>query len=173
MSLGKRVSYILVSILVLSLTINCERDDICAEGTPTTPLLIIKFIDFENGTEIKAPADLQVKASDLETAYSLGTVRDSILIPLKTNTTVTDFEFTINTSAAPEETTNPKNTDVISIQYTPVEEYVSSACGFKVNYEGITISPAEVGDDGGWIKNITIQRQNITDESNAHVFIFH
>ncbi|MEW7281098.1 DUF6452 family protein [Aquimarina sp. 2201CG1-2-11] len=171
MSILRNISLLATIILVITFNMGCERDDICAEDTPTTPLLIIKFIDVENGTEIKAPSELQVKAVGVDDIYPIGSVRDSILIPLKNDVSVTDYELTIDSDTTNEETTT--NTDVISIQYTPVEEYVSSACGFKVNYEGITISPPVVGDDGSWIKNITIQRENVTDESNAHVLIFH
>ncbi|TSE08551.1 MULTISPECIES: DUF6452 family protein [Aquimarina] len=168
----KYLLFTLSSIFILG----CERDDICAEGTPTTPLLIIKFIDFDNGTEIKAPSELQVKAvavdMDVEDPFPLGSVTDSILIPLRTNSSITDYELTIDSNTTNEPET-PANTDVISIQYTTVEEYVSSACGFKINYEGLTISPPVAGDDGSWIKNITIQREDVTDETTAHVFIFH
>ncbi len=169
------LKYLLFTLSAIFIS-GCERDDICAEGTPTTPLLIIKFIDSENGTEIKAPIELQVKAvpidMDIENPLELGGVTDSISIPLRTNTSITDYELTINSNTTNEAET-PANTDIISIQYTTVEEYVSSACGFKINYEGLTISPPEAGDDGSWIKEITIQREDVTDETTAHIFIFH
>lgn len=169
----KYLLYILAAICV-SANYSCERDDICAEGTPTTPFLIIKFIDFDNGTLIKAPAELQVKAVGVETPFTLGTARDSILIPLRNNEPITEYEFTINSDTNNNSPTDPApDKDIVSFQYTVKEQYVSSACGFKVNYEGLTFSPPVTGNDGNWIKNITIQRKNITDETTAHVFIFH
>lgn len=171
MRILKNILSLLIALLIISLSISCERDDICAEDTPTTPFLIIKFIDNQTNTKTKAPSELQVKAVGVDTLYSLGTVRDSILIPLKNDTTVTAYELTINSDTSNDEI--PSNTDIISIQYTPVEKYVSSACGFKVNYEGLSTSEIVEGNDGDWIKNLTIQRQNVTDENNAHVFIFH
>lgn len=171
MRLYKHLVLTLISIITLWMVLGCERDDICAEGTPTTPFLIIKFIDFDTGTDIKAPSELQVKAVGVDEIFTLGTITDSILIPLRTDTSITDYEFTINSDTTNDETL--ANKDTVSFQYTAQEEFVSSACGFKVNYSGLTISPVEVGTDGAWIQNITVQRQNITDETTAHVFIFH
>jgi len=174
MKIYKCLLYTLIAICTLSANYSCERDDICAEGTPTTPFLIIKFIDFETGTLIKAPVELQVQAVGVDTPFTLGTVRDSILIPLRNNESITDYEFTINSDTTNNTDTDPNpDKDIVSFQYTAKEEYVSSACGFKVNYEGLTFSPPITGDDGNWIKSITIQRENITDETTAHVFIFH
>ncbi len=162
---------IITTVFLLFLNAGCERDDICAEGTPTTPLLIIKFIDFDNATEIKTPSELQVKAVGVENPFTLTSVTDSIMIPLRTNEPITEYEFTIDSNTSNDET--PSNTDTVSFQYTTVEEYVSSACGFKINYEGLTISTPVAGDDGSWIQNITVQREDVTDEATAHVFIFH
>lgn len=161
-------------MFILYLNTSCERDDICAEGTPTTPFLVIKFLDFDNGTEIKKPSELQVKAVGEESSYTLGSVTDSILIPLRNDQLVTEYEFTINSDTTNNNDGDPiPNTDTVSFQYTTEEEYVSSACGFKINYKGLTVSPVEEGDDGGWIKNIIRQRENVTDETTAHIFIFH
>jgi len=114
---------------------------------------------------------LQVKAVGVDEIFTLGTTQDSILIPLRTNTSITDYEFTIDSNTTNDET--PANTDTVSFQYTAEEEFVSSACGFKVNFSGLTISPVQAGSDNNWIQNITVERQNITDETTAHVFIFH
>ncbi len=171
MRISKYLLVLLTAISILYTNSSCERDDICAEGTPTTPLLIIKFIDFDTGTEIKAPVELQVKAVDIDSPFTLGAVTDSIIIPLKTKESITNYEFTINSNF--DNDSIPENTDTISFQYTLEEEYVSSACGFRVNYIGLTASPPEAGNDGSWIRSITVQREDVTDETTAHVFIFH
>ncbi len=161
----------LLLILTLSLvSLGCERDDICAEGTPVTPFLVIKFFDQETRTDIKRPSELQVRAIGQDSVFNIGSVTDSILIPLRTNMSSTVYEFTINS-----DTTNggtAPNTDTITFEYNPVEEYVSSACGFKVNFEGIEATQ-EVGDTDKWIEDITEQRNDVTDEATAHIFIFH
>ena len=89
------------------------------------------------------------------------------MIPLRTRGLLTDFEFIIDSDS------DTPNTDVVSFQYTPVEEYVSSACGFKVNYNGLTASVAVEDGDENWIKSIIIEEDNVTDETAAHVLIFH
>ncbi|MCK8524087.1 DUF6452 family protein [Aquimarina sp. D1M17] len=171
MKLHKYAGLICACLLALPIIMGCERDDICADGTPTTPFLIVKFIDFENGTEIKNPTELQVQAVGVDSPFDFGTVTDSIAIPLRTNEPITDYQFTIDSDTSNDDTA--ANTDTVSFQYTTVEEFVSSACGFKINFEGLTVSPPEAGTDGSWIRNITIQRENVTDETTAHVFIFH
>ncbi|MBP2832809.1 hypothetical protein J8281_11485 [Aquimarina sp. U1-2] len=161
------------AILLLGIC-SCERDDICAEGTPTTPLLIVKFFDFDTKTEIKAPSELQVRAVGIDSFIDIGTVRDSIFIPLRTNSSSTAFEFTINSDTTNNAASDlPPNTDRISFQYTPVEEYVSSACGFRVVYDGLTFSDEDPGTAGDWIREISIRRRDILDETDAHILIFH
>ncbi|MDH7446856.1 DUF6452 family protein [Aquimarina sp. 2201CG14-23] len=172
MKLYKTLILSICSLVALYLSSSCERDDICAEDTPTTPLLIIKFIDDETVSDIKQPVDLEVRSTDPLITNSLPNIvsRDSILIPLRTGSQITEFEFIIN---ATNEDPNLVNSDVVSFQYTAVEEYVSTACGFRVSYEGLTRTLTQEENDGNWIKRITIEEDNVTDETAAHVFIFH
>ncbi|RZS90431.1 DUF6452 family protein [Aquimarina brevivitae] len=157
---------LLTLLVVIVGNYSCERDDICPPGTPTTPLLIIKFFDNITRIDPKAPENLSIKAVDVEELFVSEFNQDSIGIPLKTNVLITEFEFTIEQ----EETTN---TDTLSFEYTPVEEYVNSACGFRVTFEGLTNSL--VAEDGGtnWIKEIVIQEPNVTDETITHIYIYH
>ncbi len=173
MKICKPISLFAIIMIIVYATSGCERDDICAEGTPTTPFLIIKFInnDTQIATDIKRPVELQIRAVGFDSIIDIGTVRDSIAIPLRTNTTSTEFEFTINSDTTNDATL--ANTDIVSFQYTPIEEYVSSACGFRVVYNAITASEGEAGTDGDWIRGISEQRTNVTDETAAHIFIFH
>ncbi len=172
MKIFKNISILSLVIAFSYLILGCERDDICT-GDQTTPFLVIKFINNETQieTDIKAPVELQVRAVGIDSIINLGTVRDSISIPLRTNATSTEFEFTINSDTTNDDTA--PNTDIISFQYEPVEEYVSSACGFRVVYNAITATEGDEGSDGDWIKGISQQRTNVTDETAAHIFIFH
>ncbi len=171
MRIFKNLLFIICITTTAYVISSCERDDICSEGTPTTPFLIIKFFDFQTGSEIKAPTELQVKAVGVDSVFVLGTVRDSILIPLRTNASITEYELSINSDTTND--TIPINTDTVSFQYSAEQEYVSSACGFKVKYEGLTQTLVNEQGEGNWIKNISIDRLNVTDETTAHVFIFH
>ncbi|WP_405206067.1 DUF6452 family protein [Aquimarina sp. LLG6339-5] len=167
MKLHKAFIPIILGIVGIYFSSSCERDDICAEDTLTTPLLIIKFIEDGTVSDIKQPNELQIGSPGFLNIIDYETNQDSIMIPLRTRGLLTDFEFIIDSDS------DTPNTDVVSFQYTPVEEYVSSACGFKVNYNGLTASVAVEDGDGNWIKSIIIEEDNVTDETAAHVLIFH
>jgi len=153
--------------------LGCERDDICADGTPTTPFIIVKFINNATRieTDIKRPEELQVSAVGVEQAFDIGTIRDSIIIPLRTDMSVTSYEFTINSDTSNDQ--DPVDTNIVDFIYTPVEEFVSSACGFRVVYNGLQVTEAEEGTDGDWIRGILVKETNVTDEAEAHILIFH
>ncbi|MHA7059365.1 DUF6452 family protein [Aquimarina sp. M1] len=171
MKLYNILPFIICCLVVVNLSSSCQRDDICAEDTSTTPFLIIKFIDDQTVSDIKRPNELQVRAIGFESIIDFTAAnQDSILIPLRTNATLTDFEFTIDSDV---DDGGTPNTDTLSFQYTPVEEYVSSACGFRASYEGLGFTLVQEENDGNWIKRITIEEDNVTDETAAHVFIFH
>ncbi|KAA1246973.1 DUF6452 family protein [Aquimarina sp. RZ0] len=171
MRLFKTIILIICSITVIHFSISCERDDICAENAATTPFLIIKFIDDVTATDTKRPNELQIGAEGSDTVINFETNLDSIMIPLKTDASLTNFRFTIDSDTT-DDATIP-NVDMLSFQYSPQEEYVSSACGFRVIYNGLTnsLTPEEGGEN--WIKRISILEQNIINETNAHVLIFH
>ena len=50
---------ILLLLTTLSLW-GCTRDDICPEDTQTTPLLVIKFMDISNPSQVKAVDNLRI-----------------------------------------------------------------------------------------------------------------
>ncbi|WP_298538526.1 DUF6452 family protein [uncultured Aquimarina sp.] len=172
MKLYKTLIPLVCCLTAVYLSSSCERDDICAEDTPTTPFLIIKFIDDVTVSDIKQPVDLEVRSTDPLITSTVPDVvsRDSIMIPLRVDSQITEFEFIIN---ATNDDTTLANGDIVSFEYTPVEEYVSSACGFKVNFQGLTSTLTQEEDEGNWIKRITIEEDNVTNETAAHVFIFH
>ena len=81
-------------ILVVSFW-NCEKDDICAETTPTTPKVIIEFYDASNPTVLKNVTFLEyVEASSTDTLPANGVSK--IEIPLKTNENSTTFKLILN-----------------------------------------------------------------------------
>lgn len=152
---------------------SCERDDICAESTPTTPLLVISFFDIDNRSEPKAPNNLAISAegqANLETPL-LTTSSDNIAIPLRTGIDVTEtvFTFTLNSD---EDGLEVPNTDLLTIAYTQEESFVSKACGFRVIYNDLT-QQNNAQDDGAWIQDIELQTFTIIDETEAHLHIFH
>ncbi|WP_035336295.1 DUF6452 family protein [Dokdonia sp. PRO95] len=164
----------LLLILIISASLgqsSCERDDICAETTPTTPLLIIDFYDVNNPSLLKAPNNLTVTTIiDQEVNEVIALVNlESIEIPLRTNAELTTYSFTINTAEDDEE---EPNTDDLTFTYTVTDEFVNKACGFRVVYDDLqnTIDPQQ---DGAWIQNIDIENPTVNDQTEAHISIFH
>lgn len=167
----KRLLIILIICCSSLIQSSCERDDLCAETTPVTPLLIIRFFDADNPTTLKAPNNLAIIAleSSQPTEPFLTTSSDSIAIPLRTNANLTSFSFTLNSD---ENDTEQENIDVLSFSYTTEEEFVSEACGFRVIYEDLQNGNAPQ-DDGPWIQNIDIENTTVNDQIEAHISIFH
>ncbi|MBQ4821235.1 DUF6452 family protein [Aquimarina sp. MMG016] len=173
MKVTKSLLFFAATLIMLHAISSCERDDICAENTPTTPLLIIRFIDNNDGITFKSPTDLRVKSTDSDITENFldAITQDSIAIPLKTTESITEFEFTINANS--EDPDIIANTDTVSFQYTISEEYVSTACGFRVIYNTLTRTLTNEDGEGNWIKDIRIQQLEVNNENAAHVYIFH
>lgn len=181
MKIGK---YSFLLVLLLILTISCQRDDICAESIETTPLLIIRFYDIEEPDELKAPQNLSIRSVDSESTEfvvntgSSGAVtyyrysRDSIAIPLKTNADLTEYVFTLNTAQGDSTATNSGVRDTISFTYGRQEEYINRACAYKISYVGLKVD-VDGGPNGqNWIEDIQIEEPNVEDQNQAHVSIF-
>ncbi|AXT59109.1 hypothetical protein D1816_01675 [Aquimarina sp. AD10] len=178
MKLFKNLFVCVGIMIMINLNYSCERDDICT-GDGTTPFLIIKFIDDDTQTEIKTPSELEVRAlgdlgEGIDPVFPLPTLTDSIFIPLRTDMTTTGYEFVINSITTNDGTTPvPSNSDTINFTYTTDDEYVSSACGFKVNFRDFDGDLVIETGGANWIKNITIQTEDVTNETEAHILIFH
>lgn len=155
--------------IIVSLS-GCERDDLCAEDTLTTPKLIIRFFDIVTGSELKQPNELLIRPIGVMDSIFFPTNVDSIAIPLQTDSSITTFEFSINADTTNDETI--QNRDTISFQYTVEQEYISSACGFRATFNGLDFTGPQQEVSENWIKQIDIQNRNITDEQETHVFIF-
>ncbi|MFC4635672.1 DUF6452 family protein [Dokdonia ponticola] len=163
----KRFSIIGSLLFIGTLLSSCERDDICAEATPVTPLLVIDFFDIENTTEPKIPTDLIVVENGETVGLSFNT--STISIPLRTNVDQTDFLFVLNANNESEE--NPENIDGLTITYVRTEEYISKACGFRVTYNALDATPSSQNDDF-WIQEVLITNTTVEDETSAHIQIF-
>ena len=165
----KKIKIIIVSILIANCFWSCEKDDICEAGTPTTPNLIIEFYDNLNAGTKKPVTNLNVIADGNTTILKFDGV-SKIQIPLKTNIDLSQFKFTLNATVP---ITSNTNEDIININYTRENVYISRACGFKtvfkLNESGGIVQPT---DPNKWIKEIVIQKYNILNENEIHVKIF-
>ncbi len=148
---------------------NCEKDDICAEGTPVTPRIIIEFYDANQPTVLKNITQLGVIDPDFTTGIAFTEV-SKIQVPLKTTVDSSTLRFIQNGSDT--NTTND-NIDVLTFSYQRVDEYVSRACGFKTLFYLNESNPVVLTPDGNnWIQNIQIIQPNIENENEVHVKIY-
>ena len=161
--------YIITSLLiVLAVSFwNCEKDDICAQETPTTPRVIVEFYDAANPTELKNVTNLGIAEPTFETGYAFNAV-SSITVPLRTNQDTTTLNFILNGSD--EDATNDL-TDVITFNYSRTETYISRACGYKTTFilndtDGLVIPTSN------WISSYEIVQTNINNEDETHVKIY-
>jgi hypothetical protein len=165
------IAFILIALAALNFS--CQRDDICPETTLTTPLLKIAFFDAENTDSPKAPVNLTIQANGVEDVLFNRINQNEISIPLRVDSDLTEYTFTINTPATQEEEDN-SNTDVIKFSYNREEIYINRACSFKVNYLDLNpITASTTEDTDKWIKTIIVEEPNVQDETITHISIFH
>ena len=151
----------LIAVLLLCLTA-CEPDDICLEGTPGTPELIVVFYD-KNQTDTKTSvAVVQVLGVDMEGLLYDATA-DSIALPLKTVASSTSFSLTTTQNGNAVE-------DIITFNYNPEDQFISRACGYKTVFTNLTFS---TGNPLIFISSIEILTNTISDNKNTHVKILH
>ena len=115
--------FLTLSAVVLLCLCACEPDDICLEGTPGTPQLIVVFYDKNQPESKKSVSNLQVKGTDMETLLYDATL-DSIAFPLKTLTNSTSFSLKATQNGIDAE-------DMIAFNYNPKDEFIRRACGYK------------------------------------------
>jgi hypothetical protein len=135
------MNYKLFLIILFTFTLSsCEKDDICAEGTPVTPRVIVEFYKFVTPTVLENVTNLGI----IEPAALVGIAFNEVSkieVPLKTTTDITTLHFIQNGS---DTVTTNDNIDVITFNYQRVDKYVSRACGFK------TLFYLNVNQSGGF-----------------------
>ena len=149
--------YIVVFLALVSLFISCDKDDICTEAT--TPRLIIQFYNNIDRTEKKEVKDFYVWAKEQDSLPGfLGISTDSISIPLNTTEDFTNYLFS-----------NNKVVDAVDFTYSVEDMYVSRSCGYKGVFQELEI-PNYTTE---WIKEIEILNNNVEDETETHINIYH
>lgn len=187
MNLKRILIYLSFITLVTIITYSCERDDICAETTQTTPRLIIEFYDAADTDELKNVPRLTVYGEGLvtdpteasDTTLVFNNNINLVELPLRIGTE----DETITTRYVLEKETNfrldtddttESNIDIIEITYSTEFVFVSRACGYKSIFNNISVT--RVTDSEPWIGNIEIEttlESTIENENTTHVRIFH
>ncbi|MCO6175731.1 DUF6452 family protein [Flavobacterium sp. NRK F10] len=160
----KKYSIISLMILFAVSFWNCEKDDLCADGTVTTPQLVIEFYDATNTTEIKEVTGIAYFETSVNDTLSESSVTQ-ILLPLKTNADQVTFKLILNGN---DEDTSDDIEDILTIDYTREDIYISRACGYKTNFNltGVTLNSTN------WISNYTIEQSSITNEDEVHLKLY-
>ena len=162
----------LISILFITIILfnHCEKDDICLDGTPGTPRLIIRFFDADSIQKLKPTGALLVnKVNDSINLFVRKNIfgTDSISIPLDSNNDYTELKFYNNWGF------ENQNIDTLSFHYNRYDIYLNRACGFKGQF--ILKKDALTGyqTKGSWVKSYEIIKDSILDEKSMHLAIYH
>ena len=146
----------------------CTRDDICPEDTQTTPLLVIKFKDISNPSQVKAVSNLRITLANTSQTEVVTARTDTLYkIPLNPTATSVDYNFT----KGYEETT--PNTDAFNITYQRGEDiYINRACGFRTSFTDIEPTIQAEGS-ANWMLGKSINNTTVENEDTTHITIFH
>ena len=159
----KRISF--YSLLIIFI-FNCEKDDICIEGTPGTPRLIIRFFDQNEKIIPKPLSNVTIKALSKDEDYVVFS-GDSLGIPLKLISNSTIYTFTYL-----DVLDNQEKIDTLKFNYKREDYYVNRACGFLSNI--IFTTPAlEILDKESIFLGFKILNDTIKNENQAHLAIYH
>jgi hypothetical protein len=159
----KTIFKISILLLLIAMT-SCERDEICID--PVTPKLIVRFYDKTAPLELKKVDSLQVEIDSLGVyiPYIIDNSTDSIAIPLRVDIDFTKYRFIKKHGNLTEE-----KTDNFTVNYQRELQFVSRSCGYKTIFKNITITDLT----NNWIDHITIKQQNILNEKEAHLNVYH
>ena len=145
-----------ILFLLLIITVGCEKDDICIEGSDTTSRITIGFIDYEN----KGP-----KSISLESIRGIGL--DSVIegingnylkFPLMVNSNITKYVFEYN-----------QTLDTLTIHHRTIHKYLNRSCGYVSNF--IIKSDTEISKNSGWIREVSILNDSIFNEEKTNILI--
>lgn len=175
----KKFLNILIVVIAFSFS-GCEKDDICASTTPTTPRLVVDFYDKDNPDAQKNLSNLKAVATGEtdgvifnESASATSATKyyatgNSISLPLRLNAQTTEYALTLYA-----DDTQLTNTDIISFNYSTRQIYVSRACGYKTNFRlNVEDAISRPNDGSEWINNVTIETPNIESENETHIKIY-
>ncbi|MEZ4853872.1 DUF6452 family protein [Flavobacterium sp.] len=156
---------IIISIFLVVFLWNCEKDDICADGTVTTPQLVVEFYDATVTDSIVTVSSIGFREITKDSIYRKSSV-SQLLLPLKTNEDSVTFELTLY--GDDDTVTTDDFSDTFTLNYNRQDIYISRACGYKTNF---TLTDAIVNSTN-WITNATIEQPNVTNENEVHIKIY-
>ena len=143
------------SLLVIFL-FNCEKDDICIEGSENTNRVTIGFINNESGnpTGIDLSFIKGINNDSIIDSFS----GDKLKLPLMVNSNETKYVLEQN-----------EIRDTLIIFHQTNHLYLNRSCGFKSNF--LIKSDTEILKKSGWIREISIVQDSIFNEEKTNIFI--
>lgn len=166
-----RLLFLVISALLVVWATACEKDDICVDGD--TPQLVITFFDYTQPGNSRTVNKLRViglgKGTPVNT-FGDRSNQDSIGLPLRADQTRTGFVFIVD-SADDADGNETGNRDTLYFDYETRSVYISRACGFVPNFDGLSASP--LPDASIWIDSVEIRQTTIENARNAHVSIYY
>lgn len=170
----KSIKGVGVLLGTLFLVMACQKDDICPGTTATTPMLIVRFYNFDKPSELKPVVGLNLLAKGrTDSLFVTEKSVDSIAIPLKSFQNTTEYQLIKYVGKEPTGVEVPPNADLLKFSYSPTEEFISKACGFKTEFLDFQVIKVKESGQNNWIKNIVVQQTTINDETSAHLLIYH
>ena len=145
-----------ILFLLLIITVGCEKDDICIEGSDTTSRITIGFIDYEN----KGPKSISlqsIRGIGLDSVIE-GIVGNNLKLPLIASSNKTEYVLEYN-----------EILDTVTIHHQSIHKYLNRSCGYISNF--IVKSDTEISKNSGWIKEVSIENDSIFNEEKANIFI--
>ena len=153
-------------LLIIFSLWSCSKDDLCSGETPTTPLMIIEFLDFTDRTTPKSTNDLAVRVRDADSTIVYTGISDVTLsLPLNTEADQSLFYFIDQANSA-------ENLDVVQLDlfYRRQDQYVNRACAFKTIYTNMAFESDQT--PLSWIRDIELLTPTVEDAS-VHLYIYH
>ena len=138
------------------ITIGCEKDDICIEGSENTNRITIGFIDYENKNEIDISLN-SIKGVGLDSIIE-GFSGNNLKLPLMVNSNRTQYIFEHN-----------ETLDTVNIHHKTIHKYLNRSCGFISNF--IIKSDTEISKNHGWIREVSILNDSIFNEEKTNILI--
>ena len=142
--------WLLAASLLLLMTGGCEKDDICPEGTLSTPRAKVLFYAFDDAGQAEEYPQTGLHFYGLQGTERLSEIGLSegakeISLPV-------DFEAEESRYLIEREGTG--QTDTLTLRYTPKLDFLSKACGFRFVFSGVTVECTTEGPILEYVKDI-------------------
>ena len=148
----------LFALLTLVL-FSCEKDDICVDGD--SAVLVIEFRDASDKETLKPVSGLSVLLND--TAYQ--GIENQSVSKLELALSATQKNYVVHFDQE-----ESALSDQLEINVTPIITYVSRACGYVLEFEGLSVQPIDPLD---WISSIEVLIETVTATNEPHLVIYH